>query len=255
LTGYERVKLGVGILDELIPEGVPQRSFVLLTGEGGAGKSLLVTMIASSFISRGEPVVYLALDDDPSSIASALASRGVELGQAVTEGLLVLIDGYGARFGLEPDPVAVERIASLEPREVQRVLRRVFEERGIEGRGLLVIDSINPFFLSYEPTMVYDLIGSIRAAITKRKSILTLATIHTTGAMFEEISDNLEYMVDAVVYTRSHVKALEAGYPIRQLLVKKAKGACIEQGWVSYMITDEGLVEVEVKEEPESKGG
>ena len=124
------------------------------------------------------------------------------------------------------------------------------------GEGLLVIDSLNPFFLSLEPTVVYDfyrLVDSIRANISKKRGILTIATIHTAHEAAEQVATMIEHTADVFIITRYHEEAIEAGYAVKQILVKKAKGVPIKYGWINYVITDEGLVQAEVKVKEEDK--
>jgi len=241
-------RFGVLLLDKLLPKGVPRNSFGLVEGEGGTGKSYLVHLIVKSFLERGEEVVYLTLDDDPESLVDALKSHGVDAEEYIKNEKLLIIDGCAARYGVVSGKYTYERLTSLEPEKVAKTLESVLDSKNIENRGVLIIDSVNPFFIAYEPTMIYDLLCRLRASISKRRKVLTLATLHTTSGIFEEPAQILEFMLDLVVLIGYHVRALEAGAPVRRLLVKKAKGVPVSYGWVSYMITDAGPIEVKVKE-------
>ena len=66
--GRQYIKLGIPLLDELLPKGILRKSLVIIAGEGGAGKSYIVQSIATNFLSNGEKVVYIAMDDDLSTI-------------------------------------------------------------------------------------------------------------------------------------------------------------------------------------------
>jgi KaiC/GvpD/RAD55 family RecA-like ATPase len=241
-------RLGVLLLDKLLPRGIPRKSFGIIEGEGGAGKSFLVHLIVKYFLENDEEVIYLTLDDDPESLAEALRAHDVDVDNYVKKEKLMIVDGCAARYGVESGKYAYERLTSLEPEKVARTLESIVEDKGIENRGLLVIDSLNPFFIAYEPTMIYDLICRLRSSISKRRKVLTLAILHTTSGVFEEPAQILEFMLDLVVLVGYHVRALEAGAPVRRLLIKKAKGVPVSYGWVSYIITDSGPVEVKVKE-------
>jgi KaiC/GvpD/RAD55 family RecA-like ATPase len=241
-------RLGVLLLDKLLPRGIPRKSFGLIEGEGGSGKSFLLHLIVKYFLERGEEVIYLTLDDDPESLAEALKSHDIDVDNYIKNEKLLIVDGCAARYGVESGVYTYERLTSLEPEKVARTLESILDSKDVKGRGLLVIDSINPFFIAYEPTMIYDLLCRIRSSISKRRKVLTLATLHTTSGLFEEPAQILEFMLDLVILVGYHVRALEAGAPVRRLLIKKAKGVPVSYGWVSYMITDAGPVEVKVKE-------
>ncbi len=241
-------RFGIQLLDKLLPKGVPRNSFGLIEGEGGTGKSYLIHLIMKNFLEKGEEVVYLTLDDDPESLVDALKSHDVNADEYLSREKLLIIDGCAARYGVVSGRFTYERLTSLEPEKVAKTLENVLDSKGIEKRGLLIIDSINPFFIAYEPTMIYDLLCRLRASISKKRKVLTLATLHTTSGIFEEPAQILEFMLDLVLLIGYHVRALEAGAPVRRLLIKKAKGVPVSYGWVSYMITDAGPVEVKVKE-------
>jgi len=242
-----RISLGVSLLDKLLPHGLPRRSFVLFAGEGGAGKSLIVQLIASSMLRRGEKVVYVCLDDDPESVVESMESRGIDARSYADEGKLVFVDGYGARYGLESEDYVAEKLSSLDTHAAVATIQRLVDANSLRNSGLVVIDSLNPFLLRYEPTVVYDFVNMLRVSLAKRRSVPTLATLHTPSQLYAEIAAILEHMVDVFAVVRYHSEALEAGVAVREILVKKAKGAPISQGWTSFVITDEGLVEARVR--------
>ena len=243
----EWIKLGIQLLDKLLPRGLSRRSFMLLAGEGGAGKSLIVQLIAGNMLNRGEKVVYVCLDDDPESIVENMESRGIEARRYVAQGRLLFIDGYGARYGLESEDYVAEKLSTLDTHAAAATIQRLVDSNGVKGNGLVVIDSLYPFFLRYEPTVVYDFVNVLRASLAKRRSVFTLATLHTPSQLYAEIAAILEHMVDVFAVVRYHSEALEAGVAVREILVKKAKGTPVSHGWTSFVITDEGLVEARVR--------
>jgi KaiC/GvpD/RAD55 family RecA-like ATPase len=247
--GYrlEYIKLGLPILDRLLPRGVPRSSFILMAGDSGTGKSLLTQLILLSRLREGEPVIYVCLDDDPDDVLAGLASREPSVESEAVRGNLVLVDAYTARYSPEASKAARERITSLDPHGFASILQRIADSYGVRGRGLIVIDSLNPFIVRYEPTVVYDLVTMLRIGLSKKRGVTTIATLHTPTQLYAEIAANMEYMVDVMILLRYHSQALEAGYSVREILVKKAKGVPVTHGWVKFIVTDEGIEEVEVK--------
>ncbi len=241
------IKLGLPILDKLLPKGILRKSLILLAGDSGTGKSLITQLITISFLERGEPVIYVALDDDPDDIVTSMKSRNPKVEEYVGSNKLILVDAYASRFGLEVSELARERITSLDPHGFASIIQRIADSYGLRDRGIVVVDSLNPFLAKYEPTMVYDLVTMLRISLAKKRGIATLATLHTPTQLYAEIAANMEYMVDVMILLRYHTEALEAGYAVREILVKKAKGVPVTHGWVKFIVSDEGLVEVEVK--------
>jgi KaiC/GvpD/RAD55 family RecA-like ATPase len=241
------VRLGVSVLDKVLPRGVPRRSVLLLAGSGGTGKSALTSLISWSFTSRGEKVIYVALDDDPLTVVEGLSFKGLNAHRLVDEEKLLIVDAYSSRYGIEPDIRVEESLTTLDLTVLLTTIRRVVERKGLTCTGLVVLDSLNALLLRFEASMVLDFVNALRASIAKRHGVLTVLTLHTPTQLLMEIASSLEYMVDVVVWLRYHAEALEAGYAVRELLVKKAKGVPVIAGWVKFIITDEGVVEAEVR--------
>ncbi|MET1128801.1 MAG: RAD55 family ATPase [Thermoproteota archaeon] len=250
-----RVKLGVPVLDKLLPEGLPRRSFVLLAGEGGAGKSFILTLIASSFLSRGEKVVYVGLDDDPQTILDGMRTRIPLVDEYLGKGMLKIVDGYTARYGVALREGYVEHLRSMDPDVLVSTLTSIADREGMRGSGLMIVDSLNPLFWYLEPTNAYDFIARLRAHIAKSRGVLTVATLHTNTQLFADIASSIEFLVDALIIAKYNVEALEAGLPVRQILVKRAKGARVSEGWINFIISDEGLVEVKIGKGDVERGG
>lgn len=243
------VATGVGLLDKMLPRGIPRRSLVLLVGEGGAGKSLLAQLMLLEWARRGWPTVYVSLDDDAETVYSSLRGRGGPLvEELLAQGRVLLVDGFLPRYGV---PVGRwERVETLEPGGLLGRLAELAERRGMSGCGLLVLDSLNPLLLRYEPTVVYGFVEGLRARLAKRMGVTTVAVLHTPTQLYADIAATLGHMVDVFIVVRLHGEAVEAGLPVRQLLVKKAKGVPSAPGWVSFIVTDEGLQEVRLRHAP-----
>ena len=244
---FERIKLGIPLLDELLPKGVFRRSLILLAGDSGVGKSFVAGLLAWSFARRGEKVIYVSLDDDPLTIISGLELKGYDAWSLVDSKKILFVDGYGARYGVEPEEFVSEAIRELEPWGLLAALRRLVDQSGLECSGLLVIDSINPLLEKYEASNVFDFVNAVRASIVKKKGVVTVMTLHTATQLYTEIAASLEYVVDVLVWMQHMEAAIEQGYPVKQLLVKKARGVPAIASWTPYMITDEGIVGVKVK--------
>jgi KaiC/GvpD/RAD55 family RecA-like ATPase len=241
------VSFGIPLLDKLLPKGVWRSSFMLLAGEGGTGKSYILHLLAASILKRNEPVVYVALDDDPKDIISSLEAKGVDVENYVKNKMLLLVDGYGGRYGYETNTHVAERLRSLDIHAAVSTITRVLDSANISGKGIVIIDSLNPFFQWHETNMVYDFVNMIRILISKKRSMLVAATLHTPTQLYADIAATMEYMVDVFIVLRYHSAATEAGYPVKEILVKKARGTPVAYGWVPFMITDQGIEEVRIK--------
>ena len=63
-----KIRTGIEPLDFGVPEGILRSSTIVISGPAGTGKSVLVAHFAKNMLERGEPVVYLTLDDDPRAV-------------------------------------------------------------------------------------------------------------------------------------------------------------------------------------------
>lgn len=243
----EKIRLGIPLIDQLLPEGVFRRSLMVMAGDSGVGKSFIAGLMAWSFASRGEPVFYIALDDDPLTVASSLQAKGYDVWRLIREKRIVFVDGYGARYGVEPEPFVEESLRDIDPWTILNTVNRLVDSRKLRCRGLLVVDSLNPLLQKYEVSNVFDFVNAIRASTVKKKGVFTVMTIHTASQFYTEVAASLEYMVDVLVWMQHMEAAIEQGYPVKELLVKKARGVAATASWTPYMITNEGLVGVKLK--------
>jgi KaiC/GvpD/RAD55 family RecA-like ATPase len=63
-----RVSTGVPKLDSLLGGGFPENSVVMVTGGTGTGKTILSLQFLWDGLQRGEPCVYLSLEEDAEDI-------------------------------------------------------------------------------------------------------------------------------------------------------------------------------------------
>lgn len=90
-----RVSTGVELIDEAIEGGLPARRVTLVSGGPGAGKTTLALQFLAEGIRRGEPGIFIALDQKPSHITEAAARFGWPIGPDALSPVLIL-DGSPA---------------------------------------------------------------------------------------------------------------------------------------------------------------
>ncbi|RLG85168.1 MAG: AAA family ATPase [Thermoprotei archaeon] len=243
----ERVRLGVDVLDAVLPRGVYRNSFVVLAGPGGAGKSVIVTLVTSAFMARGEPVVYVALDDDPRTVVQNYASLGIDVGGFIRRELFAIIDGFSHRLGnYRVEYEGVVRV--VEPGELEKLpytLVDVILEKEMSGRGLVVLDSVNELLMTYDRRRAIDVMRRIRAIVSKGNSVLTLAVLHTSTAELAEFLRSIEHLVDGVVEVEVSGEIVSEGGAVRLLRVRKMKGVLHLSNAVKFYIGDRGAVLLE----------
>jgi len=228
----------------LLPHGIPRNSLVVMAGEGGSGKSVILVHLVKDFLLAGEPVIYVALDDDPQTVLSQLLSFGIDARAFCEKKQLVIIDGFSYLAKLRRQQFCVEEEVTPEnPDTIVSAVSRVVEKYNIADKGLVIIDSLNEIIVILDPTRFVKFVKAIRASFSKSRSILTIVTLHTSTESFKEYLLTVEHLVDGVLETGSIPGELAQQLPIfvRQISVKKMKGVDSKPGWILYGIDHEGL--------------
>ena len=228
----------------VFPYGVPRNSFIVLAGEGGSGKSVIVSYIVKDFLLSGEPAVLVALDDDPRTVLDQLRSFGVDVDRYCNSKQLLVVDGYSYLMRVRRSVSCVEEsLVPDSPDKIVEAINSVVERHSISGKGVIVIDSLNDVLMLLDPARVAMFVKSLRANFAKARDIVTIATLHTSTPSFREYLLAIEHIVDGIVETAPIAPELAQHIPIcvRQLVVRKMKGVSTKQGPVLYGVDNEGL--------------
>ncbi|MCX8184580.1 MAG: RAD55 family ATPase [Sulfolobales archaeon] len=242
-----RVTFGIEPLDIGAPEGVMRSSTLLVAGESGTGKSALIAHIAANFMFKGEKCIYIALDDSPESFVEQLESFGWPGREFYSKELLHIIDGYTYTTGryvasaYSRKSINVQKMDEL----VYSVLSSI-DELKLENTGVLVIDSLNDLFYFHDIPKIVMLIKSIRAHASKLRKIVSIMVLHTDTDEMMSLERNIEHLFDGVIYTRVNEDLRKIGIPLKELLIKKLRGAPTNPFWIPYAVTNKGVFPVDM---------
>lgn len=249
----ERVRLGVDVLNYILPEGVPRNSLILIKGSGGSGKSIITMHIAREFISKGEEVFFVELDDDPETLVDNLSSLSIDPLKLRSENKLFTIDGYSFRIrgkARKRCPIVVEEV---NPQSIDTLVSRIInvvDGVGVMNRGLLILDSLNEVMAYSEASKVGELIRELRANIAKARGIMTIVILHTSTEDIRVFANTLDYVVDGVIEAETATQTpvgIELPIPLRQVIVRKMKGVSHRTGWTLFTIDKEGVKPIIIK--------
>ncbi len=95
LPAVQRVPSGLAGLDPLIGGGLLSRSVTLVSGSSGIGKSTLAIQFLLAGAERGEPGLYVSLEEGADPLLAAATALGLPLRAAVERGLVEIL--YVAR--------------------------------------------------------------------------------------------------------------------------------------------------------------
>jgi circadian clock protein KaiC len=91
----DRLPAGIPGLDALIGGGLLARSVTLVSGSSGIGKSTIAIQFLLAGAERGEPGLYVSLEEGPEPLIAAATALGLPLREAIDRGLIEIL--YVAR--------------------------------------------------------------------------------------------------------------------------------------------------------------
>ena len=96
MSGYEpmRVSTGVAGLDEMLGGGMPEEGILLVSGGPGTGKTIMSLQYIVSAVSRGEPCVYISLEESMKKKIEYARAFGWDLQKAIDDDMLDVLDLY-----------------------------------------------------------------------------------------------------------------------------------------------------------------
>jgi circadian clock protein KaiC len=125
----ERIVSGVEGLDRMLSGGLRRGSSTVIVGPAGSGKTTLSMLFASAGVRLGEPALYVNLQENPTQLAQAISSLGLDPSELRENGLRFL---YASPVELQIDSLVVQVFGMVQREGIRRV----------------VIDSLNELSLS-----------------------------------------------------------------------------------------------------------
>lgn len=256
--GHRFLHTGVSVLDAQLPQGLLRNSFVLCSGTTGTREDALHAEIVWRTLRRGEPAIYVAFDEPPTSVVENFLTLGWNVLPYLETGQLHILDCFTYRLGdrerllsrmndwnrhvnaiAEPSTTAVH-----DPSEVSQVMSKLdscLDEMTMVDRGIVLIDSLTEFGTLLGPVQPYDLVKDVRAEICKGRFVPVFAG-STVRNDAEEFPHDLEYLVDGVVDMRLNPEIVEDTL-IKQIRIRKMSGVLAIPEWTAYEFTSgQGLV-------------
>ncbi len=226
-----KLSTGIDFLDEILSGGIPPSSTILLMGDPGSGREILIYQMIIEVLISGKKVTYIAFDDFPNRIRETFAKLGFDTGSYEGDERLLFVDYYSKLAGLESREKYSGDPSNLVDQAI--TITRLLPEEG----GLLVLDSATTLFQNVGVKSSIELLRRLIAR--SRRSELTCLVSLTRGAFHPAIVAATQDLADGVV----EMKVEEAGGVHRnQLRVVKMKYVKYDPSWVYYKYSpDSGL--------------
>jgi circadian clock protein KaiC len=138
----KKLTTGVPGLDIISYGGIPEARSTLVVGRAGTGKTILGLQVASNLIREGVKTLLVAVEESPEDLVATGDSLGMDLSQAVKDGLLRVTDASRPTEG--PMVVSGEYDISGLIHRVEAIVKQT-------GARAVIVDSATALFSPRPP--------------------------------------------------------------------------------------------------------
>jgi KaiC/GvpD/RAD55 family RecA-like ATPase len=223
-----KLRMGLDVLDRVLPDGLPATSAVLLLADPGAGEESLIAHFACQQMQAAESVIYVTLDNFPANIRQILQSQVTK--PDFDWSFLTFVDCYSKTVGVESD-----ELYSVDPENLSAISISVSEIMSKRTITLMVINSFNTLIRKRGVRSAIELLR-VLVARTRQARCLCFITMNRK-AFHPAIVASAQDIVDGVIELK--IEESEVGIA-RSLRVLKMIGARHSTAWTRYDISDEG---------------
>ena len=232
LVGVQCAPTGMEIIDDLLPNGVPVASTLLILSDPGAGEENLLTHFVGRYLSGGKTIVYVTLDNFPANIRNNLQQNLTSSGDWSS---LIFIDSYSKSIGLESDEEYV-----TDPENLSAISIAISDILDKSIISMIVLNSLNTLVQKrgFSPAIEFLRVLIARSRQAKCLCLVTMNRKAHHPAMLASAQD----IVDGVI----ELKVDETPEGIKRALrILKMVGVKYLTNWAHYEISDDGdLVQV-----------
>ncbi len=220
-----RVDVGIEGLDNMIQDGVPERSLMVAIGAAGTGKTTFGLQFVHHALERGEPAVFIALEETYDGLIATADDKGWGFSDYVADDQLAVID-------LDPIEMAnsLTSIRSELPALVQEF-----------GATRLVLDSVSLLEMMYDSqatrrNQIFDFTQSL-----KRAGVTTMLTSESSGTNpYASRFGIIEYLTDAVFVLR-YIRSEDFRETRLAIEIQKIRNANHSREMKPFEITHTGI--------------
>ena len=231
----EHIKTYIPGFDDLIKEGIPRGSAVLVEGGPGSGKTIFCLSLVKTMCERGKKVLYMSFEETEEKLKKHMEIFGAKPAEYEKKGLL-----YVKRFNALDIARSIEALLSEAKKELLIDVQPILIPKDFEP-DIVLIDSLtsigsafsgeeNRFRIYMEQLFRYLESHDITSFLVRETSNPT-----HIGRTFVEKSEAVSFLSDGIIIVYNVV--YEGGARKRALEFLKMRGAEI----------DRRIVELEIK--------
>jgi len=236
----KRVESGIPGMDELLNGGIPMRNVILLSGGPGTGKSIFSQQYIYYGLKKGEPGIYVTLEEHPVAIRENMSNFGWDSRPFEEQGMFAIIDGFTGGIGKSAER---EKFVVVDPTDVKALIDTIREAiewiRETSGKAPVrgVIDSVTALYLT-KPSVARNIVLQLKKVFSG---------YGLTGFFISQVSvtekgfggPGVEHAVDGII--RLDLDEIE-GELKRSLIIWKMRGTKHDMRRHEFEITDKGIV-------------
>jgi KaiC/GvpD/RAD55 family RecA-like ATPase len=210
----------------------PEKYAILLRGPPGVGKFEYCLDLAWYYLTRNESVVYITTERSPEEVKERAGSMRIDLNRYEGSSLL-FVDAYSWSVGKKYEPgYTLDNPSNLNELniKIKKAVDRLSPPRH------LIFDSISPIFL-HNSTEAVTKFFQVLVSRTKTEYGSILCTLQD-GVHDPRAVNTLIYLVDGLI----EMEYEEGKNLIRKLRIHHIRGVRVDQSWMRFDVTDEGLV-------------
>jgi len=234
MSGYEpmRVSTGVAGLDEMLGGGMPEGSILLVSGGAGTGKTILSLQYIVSAVSRGEPCVYISLEESMKKKIEYARAFGWDLQKAIDDNMLDVLDLY-----MIPQSQGYVELYERVRGKLQFTLEKEIENlvKRVDAKHVLLDPLTSILVHEQRSGKKRVIIGQLFDQIRR---VACSAVITTEGLPRENEFYMENFLADSVIRLQREVIDFKL---IKTLMIDKVRGIDFDDQPRRYVITSRGL--------------
>ncbi len=217
----EHMKTGISKLDDLLGDGIPFGSSLLVSGVAGTGKTIVLLDFIIRGAERGEKGILFSFEETDERLRAAARAFGWDIDGAIAKGLIEIV------FIPQPDILVESGMLMMERRVIAMGARRV------------AIDSVSVFMHKLrDPQQVREKIFQLASIVQNAEAVGFFATDIAYGSSDISRFGVEETVVDGIILLTSTSEGLERQ---RYLEIYKLRRAAHLKGRHSIVINRNGV--------------
>jgi KaiC/GvpD/RAD55 family RecA-like ATPase len=226
LSEKDRISTGVGVIDGLLPDGLPASLTVLILSEPGCGDDNLLAHFAAKHTEKNQ-VVYVTFDNFPDNIRQLVDT--IRHGESPQRSKLTFIDCYSKNVGLEGS-----EDHAVNPEDLPAVNIALSETTSRPGVSLVVVDSLDTVIRKRGVRTAIEFLNSL---VARARQSGYLCLVNLNGKAFHSaVVAAVMDIVDGVIQLRVDESQQQLA---RSLRIFKMPVKHLSK-WTGYEISDEG---------------